>query len=77
MKYCKDKDGNICQLQKCPFCGTEAAKLWTQSERDETPTDPERYSVVCDIFSGGCGASCGWHGTIEKAISRWNTRVVI
>ena len=77
MRYCTDKDGNIYQLQRCPFCGMDVAAIWTQSERDEDFVEPERYTIVCDFEKKGCGATCGFQETIAKAVSRWNTRVVI
>ena len=77
MKYCKDKDGKVYQLQRCPFCGMDVAEIYTQSERDGFPYDVERYTVVCSFSNNGCGATCGYHMNIASAVSRWNTRVVI
>jgi len=77
MKYEKDKDGNVYQIQRCPFCGMDVAEIWTQSERDESPIDPEMYAIVCSKFKKGCGALSGWFNSPQKAVSRWNTRVVI
>ena len=34
-------------------------------------------TVVCNFYKGGCGATCGYHSTMLKAINAWNTRVVI
>ena len=64
-------------LKPCPFCGMEVAMVYTQSERDEIQCDPERYTIVCSWTENGCGATCGYHSTVSKAIKRWNTRVVI
>jgi hypothetical protein len=77
MKYCKDSGGNVYQLQRCPFCGMDVAEIYTQSERDEIPIDPERYTVVCAWSKNGCGATCGFHESVSSAVSRWNARVVI
>ena len=75
MRYCTGKNGIIHQMERCPFCGRDVATIFTQSERDEYPCDPERYTVVCSWSEGGCGATCGFHDSVFKAVSRWNTRV--
>ena len=81
MTYCKAENGKIYQLQRCPFCGMDVAEVFTQSEAKEydPPLDEEheRYTIVCSFNRNGCGATCGFHSTIAKAVSRWNTRVVI
>ncbi len=35
------------------------------------------WTVVCDYSKGGCGTTCGYHYSKEKAIARWNTRGVV
>lgn len=77
MNFSTDQDGRVYQLQKCPFCGRSVASIWSQSERDEYKVEPERYTVVCGWSQRGCGANCGWHETVEEAVQRWNSRVVI
>ena len=63
-------------LKPCPFCGRNAAEIFTQSERDDIQCDPERYTIVCSWLEGGCGATCGFHDTVGMAVKIWNTRVV-
>lgn len=78
MRYCVDSaDNKFYQLQRCPFCGMDVATIMTQSERDERPVEPERYAVVCSWSENGCGATAGFHESVQKAVSRWNTRVAI
>lgn len=71
---------NYCfELQKCPFCGKSVATIWTMSEAHQLKYDEdrERYTVVCSWDNGGCGATCGFHDSVHRAVSRWNTRVPI
>lgn len=77
MRYATDKEGIIYQLQRCPFCGKDEAEIYSQSERDDCPIDPDRFTVVCSRSSNGCGATCGYYDTVAAAVARWNTRVVI
>lgn len=77
MKYYKDDDGKVYLLQRCPFCGMSVAEIWKQSDAYEGKVDPERYTIVCSFYEGGCGATCGFHDTINDAVKRWNVRVVI
>ena len=76
---CTDSEENKSYLlQRCPFCGMDVATLWTNNERDGyNPNIVTQYSVVCDITRNGCGGNCGWHHDAAKAVSRWNTRLVI
>ena len=65
-------------LQRCPFCGMDVATIWSTTDRDgEEHDDVVQFTVVCDFQRNGCGANCGWHHDAAKAVSRWNTRVVI
>lgn len=81
MKYFVDpEDGSICyQLQRCPFCGKdESLEVVKQSDLwNDYELPVERFTVVCSWNKKGCGATCGFHSTKQKAVSRWNTRVVI
>lgn len=78
MKYYEDEEGNVFQLQRCPFCGMEVAEVISQRELWDDPSfNADRYTVVCSRDNGGCGGTCGFHGSKQKAVSRWNTRVVI
>lgn len=75
MRYYK-YEGKSFQLYRCPFCGNDAVEVWTQSERDDTPSEPERYTIVCPYTEGGCGATCGYHGSVHEAVRKWNTRAL-
>ena len=79
MNYFVDDDGKQYQLQKCPFCGMSVAVVIPESELKEEPKSEEyeMFTVCCAYNQGGCGATCGYHNTKQKAVSRWNTRVVI
>lgn len=75
-------------LKHCPFCGkSESVTLTTAKlmedcihfEDSECPCfkydEPcGAYIVVCDYTQGGCGASCGYASSKEKAIRKWNMR---
>ena len=79
MRYFVDDDNRLYQIQRCPFCGVDHAKIISQAElwEEDTASCAERYTVVCDRDDGGCGATCGFHESKQKAVCRWNTRVVI
>ena len=78
MKYFRDDDGTVFPLNKCPFCGVEqAAEILSQEELWEMQFNASRYTVCCSKSNGGCGATCGFYESKYKAVSRWNTRVVI
>lgn len=82
MKYYKDSDGNVYQLQRCPFCGMDVAEMYSTKEDFEMSFGKEfdgvnKFTIVCNFNRNGCGATCGYHDTIDEAVSRWNTRVVI
>ena len=82
MKYCEDSDGNVYQLQKCPFCGMDVAEVMSFTDYMKEHEflnyeHAETYTIICNFINGGCGATCGYHYSIERAVSRWNTRVVI
>ena len=82
MKYCKDEDGKVYRLQKCPFCGMDVQELYSTKQDFEEAFGKEfdgvnRFTVVCDFNRNGCGATCGYHDTVADAVGRWNTRVVV
>ena len=81
MAHCIDIEGNVFTIKHCPFCGKEAAKVWSTQDKErengEPLTYPERFTVVCDFLKNGCGATCGYHDTAEMAVNKWNTRVVL
>ena len=82
MRYCKDEDGNYYQLQRCPFCGMDVQELYSVKQDFEDSFGQQfngvnKFTVVCDFTRKGCGATCGYHDTVQQAVSRWNTRVVI
>lgn len=76
------------ELLCCPFCGkteslefTDAKELeeCAKFESEDCPCyeeEPRCYckAVVCSIQKGGCGATSGYAGSIEKAIKKWNVR---
>ena len=68
------------ELKPCPFCGKTVSKVWSTHdcafENGEPLVDPERFTVVCDFNSNGCGATCGYHDTAEMAVKMWNRRVL-
>ena len=74
-------EGNLYQLQRCPFCGMDVADIYSTDDRaiedGEEPTTPNRFTIVCNFNANGCGATCGYHDSIAQAVARWNTRVVI
>ncbi len=78
MRYCVDNEGNVYQLQRCPFCGKDSTIIISQADLwEDFSTNSDRFTVCCSIDERGCGATCGFHGSVEEAVSRWNTRVVI
>lgn len=59
-------------LKACPFCGQKKYLILIEEEYfSET-----QYQIVCDAtnWKGGCGASCGWQDTLQKAQEAWNRR---
>lgn len=59
-------------LRPCPFCGKVKYLILIEEEYfSET-----QYQIVCDAsgWKGGCGASCGWQDTMQKAQEAWNRR---
>lgn len=56
----------------CPFCGeVEYLRIDDASELEECTTG---IAVICDATKGGCGATCGYQPTEEKAITAWEQR---
>ena len=61
------------KLKKCPFCGeTEAVKIIVRKGKDGWR---DRYSVLCDYESGGCGAESGWYHSEIETVEAWNRRI--
>jgi len=52
---------------KCP------AYEFFEADEDRCPYK----TIVCNFSKGGCGATCGYHESVEKAIKAWNSRAVI
>jgi len=78
MHYFVDDDNRTYQIQRCPFCGVDKAEVISHAEMyDDNSLSVDRFTVVCNIYNGGCGATCGFHESKQKAVTRWNTRVVI
>ena len=60
------------KLKPCPFCGEYGSvRLMTRHGKDGWR---DRFYVLCEYDSGGCGASGGWYHTKEEAIEAWNRR---
>lgn len=73
------------ELDKCPFCGAEAAEFISNGEMvdmmlegaDMELTRLEDYSgwyVICDATKGGCGACSGAGQNKAHAARKWNRR---
>ena len=80
MTYC-NSEAFVFDLKPCPFCGKNVAEvydtidLWDDNGLDYDGVN--KYTIICNFKRNGCGATCGYHDTIDQAVSRWNTRVVI
>ena len=73
-------------LKPCPFCGkTESLELWDGCSKDDHEFDAKgnestfakagyTVCVVCSFNHGGCGASGGFHLTVDGAMNQWNKR---
>lgn len=72
----EDERGYSHPLMKCPFCGADVALLISQADMWGCEDIIDRFTVVCDRDKGGCGATCGYRGTREKAAVAWNGRTV-
>ena len=82
MALCTDEFKNSHYLKECPFCGMDVAEMYSTKEDFEMSFGKEfdgvnKFTIVCNFNRNGCGATCGYHDTIDEAVSRWNTRVVI
>ena len=61
------------KLKPCPFCGmTYPVNLMCRKGKDGWR---DKYFVLCEYDSGGCGAESGWYHSIEEAEEAWNRRV--
>ena len=72
------------ELKPCPFCGSKKApRALTVAECELMDSDDydyewssKHFTVVCNMFKGGCGASVNSSNeTEEEAIEAWNRRV--
>ena len=60
-------------LEECKnFEDTEKCPCYEDFEEDKDRCPYK--TVVCCFYKGGCGATCGYYPTIEKAVAAWNTR---
>ena len=70
------------ELKPCPFCGmvtSVSCMSAAQAELMDTEnlnydTASNQFAVVCSVHCEGCGASSGYHGTMEGAVKAWNRR---
>lgn len=77
------------KLKHCPFCGANVAEITNAHDLEDCANfadeicpcenyeavDCSCFTVLCNMSSGGCGASSGYYATEEKAIAAWNRRV--
>ena len=66
-------------LKHCPFCGNRTAPEITSMAELESVEGNEWYdshfTVVCSMYSGGCGASVRYNNeSREEAAEAWNRR---
>lgn len=63
-------------LLPCPFCGvTGPAKIATSQDLKGPECGSESdFTIVCDAQKSGCGATCGYAASKERAIQKWNRR---
>lgn len=60
------------KLKPCPFCEeSEPVQMMTRIGKNGWRN---RYYVLCEYDSGGCGASSGWYHSEEEAAEAWNRR---
>ena len=59
-------------LRECPFCGNEYAPRLMR--RYGVNGWRDRYYVLCEYDTGGCGAESGWYHSPREAVAAWNTR---
>ena len=70
------------ELKPCPFCGKlMSVSCMSAAQIDLLDADDiyydvaaSRFAVVCSVNLEGCGATGGYHGTVEGAIEAWNRR---
>lgn len=59
-------------LVHCPFCGERnPVRMMRRKGKDGWR---DRFYVLCEYDSGGCGAESGWYHTEEEAAFAWNHR---
>jgi len=58
-------------LKPCPFCGSQPRMIIRQA----CYGFQNRYSVLCDYDTGGCGSESGWYHDDKTAAECWNNRV--
>ena len=66
-------------LKPCPFCGNRTAPEVVSMAELESVEGNEWYdshfTVVCSLYSGGCGASVKCNNTSkQEAADAWNRR---
>ena len=73
-----DDSGNRVQLLRCPFCGKDVTTMISQTDLFGFGEDlADRFTVVCDMDKGGCGASCGFTWSKTRAANKWNSRAKV
>ena len=75
----KEGTATVTTAQNCEECGNfEDSDKCPAYEPYVEPVFDNRgclyRTVICNFNKGGCGATCGWYPSIEKAIEAWNRR---
>lgn len=66
-------------LKPCPFCGNRTApEVISLAELDSVEGNDwydSHFTVVCSLYSGGCGASVNMNNNSrQEAADAWNRR---
>lgn len=69
------------ELKPCPFCGGKNIVLISCDEEacqscieSCENCNMKSYAYCCSANQSGCGATGGWHTSVEKAKFNWNRR---
>ena len=71
-------------LKPCPFCGSDKhIQVWDGLEGemdnnfnfDEDDFNQDKFqTIVCNVNTGGCGASGGYAPDEDAAVAKWNEK---